>query len=179
MLLAQVIETPDVDVEILLPMIFMGVGGLLILTMSSVKKDIPAWFITGWTVVASLAAIVASISLWSRYTEEGGTSTIADSVGFDGFSLFITVVIALSVIMSSLLAHTYLTREHLEGVELHVLLLLSGTGGIIMAFSNDLTCCTVSPWSTGQRALPTSSRFNGSCKNASCSMTGFSLAELR
>lgn len=138
MLLAQVIDTPDVDVEILLPMIFMGVGGLLILTMSSVKKDIPAWFITAWTVVASAGAIVASISLWDRYSDEGASSTIADSVGFDGFSIFLTVVIALSVAMSSLLAHTYLVREELEGVELHVLLLLSGTGGVIMAFANDL-----------------------------------------
>ena len=39
MLLAQV-ETPDVDVEVLLPMLFLGVGGLLILTMTSVR--IPA-----------------------------------------------------------------------------------------------------------------------------------------
>ncbi len=138
MLLAQVIETPDVDVEILLPAIFMAVGGLLILTMSSVKKNIPAWFITAWTVVASLAAVVAVIPLWDRYIDEGPSSTIANSVGFDGFSLFLTVVIALSVMMSALLAHTYLVREDLEGVELHVLLLMAGTGGVIMAFSNDL-----------------------------------------
>ncbi len=138
MLFAQVIDTPDVDVQILLPMIFMALGGLLILTMSSVKKDIPAWFITGWTVIASLGAIAAVISLWDRYIDEGASSTIANSVGFDGFSLFLTVVIAVSVLMSSLLAHTYLVREDLEGVELHVLLLLAGTGGVIMAFSNDL-----------------------------------------
>jgi len=138
MLFAQTIGTPDVDVEILLPMLFMAVGGLLILTMTSLKKDLPAWFITGWTVTACLAAIVAVFPLWDRYIDEGPSSTIADSVGFDGFSLFLTVVIALSVAMSSLLAHTYLVREQLEGVELHVLLLLSGTGGVIMAFSNDL-----------------------------------------
>jgi NADH-quinone oxidoreductase subunit N len=138
MLLAQVVETPDVDVEILLPMLFMGVGGLLILTMASLKKDLPGWFITGWTVTACTAAIVAVLPLWDRYIEEGPSSTIADSVGFDGFSLFLTVVIALSVAMSSLLSHSYLVREELEGVELHVLLLLSGTGGVIMAFSNDL-----------------------------------------
>lgn len=138
MLFAQVIDTPDVDVQILLPVIFMALGGLLILTMSSVKKDIPAWFITGWTVIASLGSIVAVISLWDRYIDEGPSSTIANAVGFDGFSLFLTVVIAASVMMSSLLAHTYLVREDLEGVELHVLLLLAGTGGVIMAFSNDL-----------------------------------------
>ena len=138
MLFAQTVGTPDVDFEILLPMLFMAVGGLLILTMTSLKKDLPAWFITGWTVTACLAAIVAVFPLWDRYMDEGPSSTIADSVGFDGFSLFLTVVIALSVAMSSLLAHTYLVREQLEGVELHVLLLLSGTGGVIMAFSNDL-----------------------------------------
>jgi NADH-quinone oxidoreductase subunit N len=138
MLFAQVIDTPDVDIEILIPLILMGVGALLILTMTSIKKDLPAWFITGWTVVVSLGAAIAVIPLWDRYTDEGPSSTIANSVGFDGFSLFLTVVIALSVAMSSLLAHSYLAREHLEGVELHVLLLLSGTGGVIMAFSNDL-----------------------------------------
>ena len=137
MLLAQVIA-PDVDVQILLPMIFMAVGGLLILTMSSVYKNIPAWFITSWTVLASVAAIVAVIPLWDRYLDKGPSSTIADSVGFDGFSLFLTVVIAVSVLMSSLLAHSYLVREELEGVELHVLLLLAGAGGVIMSFSNDL-----------------------------------------
>ncbi|MFT7475945.1 MAG: NADH-quinone oxidoreductase subunit N [Verrucomicrobiales bacterium] len=137
MLLAQ-IDTPSVDFGVLLPMLFMAVGGLLILTMSSVKKNIPAWFITGWTVAASLGAIISAVVLWNRYLDDGPSSTIAGSVGFDGFSLFLTVVIASAVAMSSLLAHTYLVREHLEGVELHVLLLLSGTGGVIMAFSNDL-----------------------------------------
>ena len=139
MMLAQTtIATPDVDVAILLPMLFMGVGGLLILTMTSVKKDLPAWFITGWTLAACTGAVISAISLWGRYTDEGPSSTIANSVGFDGFSIFLTIVIALAVVMASLLAHTYLVREQLEGVELHVLLLLSGTGGLIMAFANDL-----------------------------------------
>ena len=66
MLFAQVIDTPDVDIEILIPLILMGVGALLILTMTSIKKDLPAWFITGWTVVVSLGAAVAVIPLWDR-----------------------------------------------------------------------------------------------------------------
>ena len=40
--------------------------------------------------------------------------------------------------MASLVAHPFLEREELEGVELHVLLLLAGTGGLVMAFGNDL-----------------------------------------
>ncbi len=137
MTLAQVVN-PSIDVGILLPMLFMGVGGLLILTMTSVKKDIPAAFVTAWSVAASGAAIISAIVLWNRLGDEGASSTVADAVGFDGFSIFLTVVIASAVAMASLLAHPYLEREELEGVELHVLLLLSGTGGLIMAFANDL-----------------------------------------
>lgn len=137
MLLAQQVPTPDVDIEVLLPMLFLGVGGLLILTFTSVIKEIPAWFITGWTVLACEGAIISAVLLWDDVPNSRG-STLANTVGFDRFSLFLTVVIAASVAMASLLSHTYMVREQLEGIELHVLLLLSGAGGVIMAFSNDL-----------------------------------------
>lgn len=140
-MIAQIV-TPDVDVAIFLPLIFLAFGGLLILTFTSITKNIPAWFITGWTVAAALAGAIAVVPLWLRYTgdglDAGPTSTAGGGVGFDGFSLFLTVVIALSVAMASLLAHDYLKREDLVGPELHVLLLLSGSGGVIMAFANDL-----------------------------------------
>jgi NADH-quinone oxidoreductase subunit N len=139
MLLSQ-IETPDVDVAILLPLLFLAVGGLLILTLTSVTKRLPAWAITGWTVAAAAGSIISVLPLWDRVQSptEGPSATIAGSVGFDGFSLFLTVVIALAVAMASLLSHSYLEREDLPGPELHVLLLLSAAGGVIMAFSNDL-----------------------------------------
>ena len=136
MLLSQV-TTPDVDIEVLLPMLFLGVGGLLILTFTSVMKSVPNWFITGWTVICCEAAIVAAILLWDDVPNSRG-STLANTVGFDRFSLFLTIVIAAAVAMASLLSHTYMVREKLEGIELHVLLLLSGAGGVIMAFANDL-----------------------------------------
>ncbi len=136
-MLAQV-TTPSVDVSILMPMLFMGVGGLLILTITSVKKDMPNWFATSWSVAACTGAIISSIVLWNQLGDEGASSTVANAVGFDGFSVFLTVVIASAVAMASLVAHPFLKREQLEGVELHVLLLLAGTGGIIMSFANDL-----------------------------------------
>ncbi len=137
MLLAQVV-TPDVDWQILSPMLFLGVAGLLILTMTSIRKDIPTWFITGWTVTAALLSAIAGLFLWDRLGDEGPGATIASSVGFDGFSIFLSVVIALAVAMAALLVHTYVEREELDGVEIHTLLLLSGAGGVIMSFSNDL-----------------------------------------
>lgn len=137
MMLAQVV-IPGVDFQVLLPMLFLAVAGLLILTMTSIRKDIPGWFITGWTVTAALGSGISGLFLWDRFLDEGPGSTIASSVGFDGFSIFLSVVIALSVALAALLVHTYVEREELDGVEIHVLLLLSGSGGVIMSFANDL-----------------------------------------
>ena len=52
--------------------------------------------------------------------------------------MFVTVVIAVAVILAALLTDDYLRRERLEGVEPYVLLLLSAAGGVIMAQANDL-----------------------------------------
>lgn len=137
MMLAQA-DVSNVDWLILLPLLFLGVGGLLILTVTSITKNIPDWFSTAWSVAASAGAIISSVVLWNRLGDEGPGSTLFGAVGFDGFQLFLTVVIASSVAMASLLAYPFLKREELEGVELHVLLLLSGAGGVVMAFANDL-----------------------------------------
>jgi NADH-quinone oxidoreductase subunit N len=59
-------------------------------------------------------------------------------VGIDGFSLALTLIIGVAIILGALLAADYLRREKLEGPELYMLLLLSGAGGIVMAMANDL-----------------------------------------
>jgi NADH-quinone oxidoreductase subunit N len=70
--------------------------------------------------------------------DRGPFSTLAGAVGVDGFSTFLTVVIAASVILTALLIDDYLRREELQGVEAYVLLLLSASGGVVMAQANDL-----------------------------------------
>ena len=52
--------------------------------------------------------------------------------------MFVTVVIAVAVVLAALLTDDYLRREGLEGVEPYVLLLLSASGGVVMAQANDL-----------------------------------------
>jgi NADH-quinone oxidoreductase subunit N len=50
----------------------------------------------------------------------------------------VTFVLAAALVLAALLIDDYLRREDLEGVEAYVLLLLSATGGVIMAHANDL-----------------------------------------
>lgn len=136
----EAIDTPNVDWAILAPLLVMAVGGILMLTFASMlaRMSSRVWSIAA--TVISLATAITVIPLWMRVTdtENSATSTLAGSVAFDGFSLFLTVVIALAVALTALLADGYLKREGLEGPELYVLLMMSASGGIIMAFANDL-----------------------------------------
>src|SRR5699024_8475770 len=48
------------------------------------------------------------------------------------------IVIAVGIIITVSLAGSYLRRERLDSAEAYVLLMLSGSGGLIMAMANDL-----------------------------------------
>ena len=70
--------------------------------------------------------------------DEGPFSTLGQAVGVDGFSVFATVTIAAAVILGALLMDGWLRREGMEGAEPYVLMLLSASGGVMMASANDL-----------------------------------------
>ena len=71
-------------------------------------------------------------------TRPGPSRTAGGAVGIDGFALFVTVVICAAVVLAALLADAYLRREDMEGPEFYVLMLLSASGGVVMAMANDL-----------------------------------------
>src|SRR5690606_29449667 len=118
------------------------VGAALVLLLASA---LVSWlrsttFYTTLTCLAGIGTVVAVVPLWREVQdpERGPFSTIAGAVGVDGFSLFMTAVIALAVVLAALFADGYLRREGLESVEPYVLLLLSAAGGLVMAHANDL-----------------------------------------
>ena len=80
------------------------------------------------------------IPVWVRVNDadRGPTSTLSNMLGVDGFYLFFVAIISAAVVLTALLAHDYLRREELEGVEFYVLMLLSASGGMVMAGANDL-----------------------------------------
>ncbi|MCD9625735.1 NADH-quinone oxidoreductase subunit N [Rhabdothermincola salaria] len=151
----QIVEVqgPSVDWRGLLPLIVLMVGALLMLTLSSVLRSrTPRSFYAIATVVVASVAAIATIPLWARvqgwekvlWWDNGAEvmgpfSTVGGMVGIDGFGLFVTVVVCMAVILTALLADDYLRREGLdEGPALYVLMLLSASGGVMMATANDL-----------------------------------------
>ena len=85
-------------------------------------------------------AIGAAVPLWQRVQDpdRGPFSTLAQAVGVDGFSVFATITICCAVVLAALLLDGWLRREEMEGAEPYVLLLLSASGGVMMASANDL-----------------------------------------
>ena len=146
------VSGPSIDWLALLPMLILLAGALLTLTFSSfLKRREPKGLFTVTTVVIAVAAALSVMPMWARvqgwnsllwwnidHPQTGPFSTAGGAVGIDGFSLFITMVLCVGVVLAALLADGFLRRESMTGPEFYVLLLLSAVGGVIMAMSNDL-----------------------------------------
>jgi NADH-quinone oxidoreductase subunit N len=130
---------PEIVWSAIAPNLVLMLGGVLLLTVVSlVRGRLPSWFHAAWTVLTTLIAGGFVVMLWDRVQDEGPQTVMAGAVGLDGFSLFVTGIICLSVLLTALLLEGYVRREGLEGPEWYVLLLLSASGGVTMASANDL-----------------------------------------
>ena len=133
------LATPSVEFSALLPVLVMLGGAVLLLIIGSLLPRRTKWsWHAGFTIATALVAIGASIPLWFRARDDGPLQVVADAVRVDGITVFLSVVIAIGVILTALLTDGYLRRENLEGPEPYVLLLLSAAGGMIMTGANDL-----------------------------------------
>ena len=135
----QKLATPNVEYSTLLPTLVLLGGALLLMVAGALLPRRPkyAWH-AAFTIVTALASIGTAIPLWFRVRDDGPMSSVANAVRVDGLSVFLGIVIAVGVILSALLSAGYLKRERLEGPEPYVLMLLSASGGLMMAGANDL-----------------------------------------
>ncbi len=123
------------------PVLALIGGALLLLAADSLSARKPLRSVYAlFTTLTAAGAIALSVPLWDRVqdAERGPFSTLSQAVGVDGFSVFATVTIAAAVILGALLMDDWLRREELEGAEPYVLMLLSASGGVMMASANDL-----------------------------------------
>ncbi|MEO7430173.1 MAG: NADH-quinone oxidoreductase subunit N, partial [Acidimicrobiales bacterium] len=131
----------DVAWSAVAPILVLVGGALLLLAADALKRRKP---IDGsyalLTVVIAGGAMALAVPLWQRVqdAQRGPFSTLAHSVGVDGFSVFATFVLAAAVILGALLFDGWLRREEMDGAEPYVLMLLSASGGMMMASANDL-----------------------------------------
>lgn len=141
MLLAQAapIHTPPVQFSTILPVLILLGGAVALMVLGALLPRHPraSWH-AAFAIAVAGASIASAVPLWFRARDDGPMLVLADAVRVDGLTVFFGIVIAVGVILASLLAAGYLRRERLEGPEAYILLLLSASGGVIMAGANDL-----------------------------------------
>ena len=136
---ATPLDLPDVEYSRILPILILVGGALGILVVAAVvgRRASEAW----WTILSVATAGAAGIAaawVWNDIQERDPGTAVAGALRVDGFSVWFTLIICSAVILFSLMADGYVQREQLGGPEIHVLALLSASGGVLMAFANDL-----------------------------------------
>ena len=136
---ANTLVLPDVEYSRFLPILILIGGALGILLLASLigGRVAEGWW-TALSVSTAGAAIAASGWLWNDIQRDGPGTAVSDALRIDGFSVWFSLVICSAVLLFSLMADGYVQRERLGGPEIHVLALLSASGGLLMAFANDL-----------------------------------------
>ncbi len=130
---------PSIHYLAILPvLIFFGAALVLTLATALVKSKVPLWVATATVVATALASIVVNYFQWRNVAHAGASTTIAHAIVLDDFSVIASAVIALSLLMSALVAHDWALRERVAGVEFHILALASSGGALLMTQANDL-----------------------------------------
>ena len=139
-LLAQTTTPLSIPVaySTIMPELALVGGALVLLTWTSLTHSRRAVLYPAVTLLASAVALWSSWDLWTRVREDGPIRSIGDAIVVDGFAVFIMVTITIAVVLGALVGHAYIRREQLLGPEFHVLMLLSASGGLLMASANDL-----------------------------------------
>jgi NADH-quinone oxidoreductase subunit N len=133
------IRTPHIDYLSILPVLIMMGGAVLLVTVSSLFRQVMGVSsATLITVVTAVATLVAALFQWHHVTTRGAQVTIAGAIAYDGFSVFIQIVVAIAIGLTALIADGYLKRESMDGPEFHVLAMLSASGAMLMGSANDL-----------------------------------------
>jgi NADH-quinone oxidoreductase subunit N len=133
------ITIPPIRYLAILPPIIMIGGAVILLAVASlVSRPLRVRFSTIGTVVISGGAFGVAIWQWCDVRAHGPHTYIAHAIVMDGFSVLITMLVAMAMLLTALVADGYLKREGITGAEFHVLALVSASGAMVMGMANDL-----------------------------------------
>ena len=111
--LVEQVATPSVDWWGVMPVLILAAPAMVLLHLSSLVKRFFTGFFAAYIVVALVATGWGRGPGW-RVTDDapgrGPFSTLGGAYGVDGFSVFLTVVICSSVVLTALMADGYLRR---------------------------------------------------------------------
>jgi NADH-quinone oxidoreductase subunit N len=121
------------------PVIILGGGALLLLLVSSVlpKRARPGLYPFLTLIIGGVSAVVAVVE-WVDIDNHGAKLTVGGQILYDHFSVLFLLLISVATVLGALFSDSYLQREGLDGVEGYVLMLMSGSGAMLMVESAGL-----------------------------------------
>jgi NADH-quinone oxidoreductase subunit N len=143
MIVAQAVEkiaTPPIDWYAIAPAMALFGAALLIVIVRALARRSRHVFDAA-LVIAAVGVITSAVFTyvqWHIVRHDGPYQAIAGMVAVDGFSVFVSTVVLISLALALLISVGYLRRERLEAPEYVALMMLSATGMLVMASANDL-----------------------------------------
>ncbi|MEL6984155.1 MAG: proton-conducting transporter membrane subunit, partial [Actinomycetota bacterium] len=132
-------QIPDVAWSLLAPFVVLAVGGILLITITSVVPVLRGnGFPAGFTILTAAVAGWFIRTVWNRVSDDGAEVIVGRALSIDHFTLFSWAVICISVVLVAALLDGYLRREGLDGPEWYVLMLMSASGGMLLVASQEL-----------------------------------------
>jgi len=138
-LVTQRLPVPKITYVAILPELVMLGGALLLLATSALlRRAMEATMATTMAVATALASLAVALVQWFDVANHGAHVTIDAAVVEDGFGALVAVLVSCAVLVAVLVGDGWMRRERVGGPELHVLMLVSASGAMIMGSANDL-----------------------------------------
>lgn len=137
-------ELPQVEYVAIFPqLLLIGAAFLLLVISSVIRERLPSQFFAAYTALSGFGALLGSYFLYTAYVEgpDGEAqlrSVFAGALAADHYTYFFALLISVALILSALLAESWLDDHRIQGPEFYVLLMLSAVGAMFMAAANDL-----------------------------------------
>jgi NADH-quinone oxidoreductase subunit N len=129
---------PPIDWYALSPLLVLLGAAMVLLVGGALAPRWPRHLSALLTAAAGLATMTIGFFLWHKIGKDGASRLVGDALRFDYFSIFVTITIAVAVLLVAFITDDYLDREDLEGPEVYALYLMAAIGGIVMGSANDL-----------------------------------------
>ena len=145
MVFAQETVTPNIEWSLIWPFTILALAGVILITITSlVPSTRTGPFAGAFTAASGITAAFFIPFIAQRVNDQSGSDApgefyvLSRAIVVDNFTLFITGILCIAVVLTAFLLDDYTRREGLEGPEWYALILLSASGGVLLASAEDL-----------------------------------------
>ncbi|RLE19954.1 MAG: NADH-quinone oxidoreductase subunit N, partial [Actinobacteria bacterium] len=128
---------PDVQWFALSPMLTLLGGALALMLIGALTPQWPKGLYSAFTAVIAVATGVLAMFQWDDISDEGTSTLVGGAIAFDTLSMFLTITIAIGLLLVALLTDDYLRGTPNDGPEIYALYMVAALGGVVMASAND------------------------------------------